>query len=158
MSLPPNVDREKFEATKKRVMERWGDELSHPRLKAKLGFDQSLIALINKCMTCPEEEFDFNVHRLLWSIPDAYRDDDFEDDLTASIETAEYTTPIPWCGVFIISSVIQGKIETVEEMDYRKVFNAILNLCNRLNILIPRIFTEVITDGIVTREPDSGET
>ena len=153
MSLPSNVDKEAFERTRGRVLKRWGDEISHPRLKGKIGFDESLHILIQKCMICPEEEFDFNVHRLLWTIPDSWRDDEFEEDLENTTETVEYTTPVMNCGIPIDPEVIPGAREVMEETDYRKVFNACMNLFQRRNMLIPKDFTEVIPDEEPTEKP-----
>jgi len=152
-----SYDKAAFERTKERVMSRWGDEISHPRLKAKIGFEDSLHELINKCMTCPEEEFDFNVHRLLWSVPDSWRDEEFENDLDGTIEQVEVITPIMNCGVPIKEDVVPGTKETRDETDWRKVFNAIVNLCQRRNLLIPKDYTEVIPE-IETQETEEERT
>jgi len=141
-----SYDKDAFERTKARVLGRWGDEITHPRLKAKIGFEDSMHELINKCMTCPEEEFDFNVHRLLWSIPDSWRDEEFEGDLDEATETVEYVTPMLNCGITIKDDVLPGTKETRDETDWRKVFYAIMNLCQRRNLLIPKDYTEVIPD------------
>ena len=141
-----SYDKAAFERTKERVMGRWGDEISHPRLKAKIGFEDSLHELINKCMTCPEEEFDFNVHRLLWSVPDSWRDEEFENDLDEAIEQVETVVPIMNCGIPILDAIVPGQREIKDETDWRKVFNAIVNLCQRRNLLVPKDYTEVISD------------
>ena len=64
-----------------RVSDRWGSEISQPTLKGKLSFEDSIQMLINRCMTCLEEEFEINVSRLQSSIPVAWIDDEFNEDL-----------------------------------------------------------------------------
>lgn len=140
--------RDEFERMKERVFGRWADEITHPRLKAKIGFEDSLHELINRCMCCAAEEFDENVHRLLWSIPDSWRDSDFENDLSECTETVEVVTPTIFCGVPVDTNVIAAKREEQDESDWRMVFNAILNLCQRRNLLIPKDFTEVVPRNV----------
>ena len=131
--------------TKERVFKRFGDEIKYPRLRAKIGFEETIQDLIHICATCDPQLFPENVHRLFYSMPSTMRDPQYENDLEECKETAEYTTPIPWCGVFITNPEMPGKIEVVEEWNWHLVYNAILNLWNRRDALLPRQLSEVIT-------------
>ncbi|MHC1587689.1 MAG: hypothetical protein ACXQTX_04370 [Candidatus Syntropharchaeia archaeon] len=128
-------------------MERWGDELSEPRLKGKIGYEDSIRMLINRCMICYPEEFDHYAHRLYWSIPRSWWDDEFIEDLEDARQTVEVSVPVTFCGV-----PYEEKHEFAEEVDWRKVFNAILNLCNRRNLLIAQDRIEAITDREMEEE------
>ena len=130
----------------KRVYGRWGEEISKPRLKGKLSFEDSLQMLVNRCMTCEPEEFPTNVYRLFWSVPKSWRDEELHDEYDEATETVEYTTPFQFCGVEVNPDVIPPRKEIVEETDWHMVFNAILNCANRRNLLIGKERVEVATE------------
>jgi len=133
-----------------RVSDRWGSEISQPTLKGKLSFEDSIQMLINRCMTCLEEEFEINVSRLQSSIPVAWIDDEFNEDLEQTKSTVSYWKFKQWCGVNVGTpeEPIGGSPYQVTEeiINWQAVFNTILNLYNRRNLLIARERVEVVTD------------
>lgn len=130
-----------------RLFKRWKKDITKPRLKGKLSFEESLQMLINRCMNCPPEEFPENVYRLFWSMPEYYKDDQLYKEYEDATEDVEYTQPVTWCGgVPIDPDVIPPKVWVETETDWHKVFNAILNCCVRRNLLIPVERVEVTTE------------
>lgn len=137
---------EDYRVIEGRIYRRWSEDISKPKLKGKLSFEESLQMLINKCMTCPPEEFPTNVHRLFWSLPAAWRDDELMEEYEEALEEFEYTTPVTCCGVPVDSDVIPAGKQIVTETDWNVLFNAVLNCCNRHNLLIPVERAEVVTE------------
>ena len=129
-----------------RLFKRWKEDITKPRLKGKLSFEESLQMLINRCMNCPPEEYAENVDRLFWSIPEDYKDDKLYEEYEEAMEEFEYTTPITCCGVPVKPEYIPERREIVTETDWKLVFNAILNCCVRRNLLIPVERVEVFTE------------
>lgn len=137
---------EEYKVIEGRIYRRWSEDISRPRLKGKLSFEESLQMLINKCMVCPEEEFPINVHRLFWALPAAWHDEDLMEEYEEALEEVEYTTPVTCCGVPVNEEAIPAFLERITETDWHAVFNAILNCCNRHNLLIPVERVEVVTE------------
>ena len=135
-----------YEETKRRIRERWKEDITKPRLKGKLSFEESLQMLINRCMTCEPEDFPENVNRLCWSLPQSWRDNELHNAVEECQEEYEYSTPIMNCGIPISPEILPELKETVTEMDWHMLFNAILNCANRRNLLIPKERFEVITE------------
>jgi hypothetical protein len=133
------------EEIKRRVLDIFGEDIRFPRLKGKLGFDDTVNDLIHKCATCIPEEFPGNVQRLVASIPLAWRDEEFEDDLQECKEDAEYSTPVIFCGVAVLEDYMPVRRETREEWKWDRVYNASLNLFNRRDMLIPKRLGEVVS-------------
>lgn len=138
---------EDYKVIEGRIYKRWSESVSKPTLKGKLSFEESFQMLVNKCMTCPEEEFGMNVHRLFWSLPASWRDDELLEEYEEALEEFEYSTPVTCCGVPIDPEVIPTGKEIVTETDWHAVFNAILNCANRRNLLIPVERQEIVTEG-----------
>ena len=137
---------EEYKVIEGRIYRRWKEDITKPRLKGKLSFEESLQMLINKCMTCEVEEFPQNVHRLFWALPKAWHDDELLDEYEEALEEVEYITQATCCGVPVDPDVIPPRIERATETDWHAVFNAILNCCNRHNLLIPVERVEVFTE------------
>jgi len=136
-----------YEPVEKRVYERWKSEITKPRLKGKLSFEDSIQMLINRCMNCPEEEFPENVNRLFWSVPQTWRDEELLDAMEEAQKEVEYTIPMLFCGVPVNLDAVPGKRKVARETDWHMLFNAILNCYNRRNLLIPKERIEVVTEG-----------
>ena len=131
----------------KRVYKRWEEEITKPRLKGKISFEDSIQMLINLCMTCPPEDFPENVHRLFWSLPKSWRDDELLDEYEEAIEEVEYVQPQQCCGVVVTNCEELPPRRWIEtETDWNALFNAILNCYNRRNLLIPKERVEVVTE------------
>ena len=139
---------EEYKVVEGRIYKRWKSELSKPRLKGKLSFEESLHLLVNRCMTCAPEEYPENVQRLFWALPKAYRDDELIEEYEGALEKVEYVTPVTCCGVPVDPQVIPARKEIVTETDWHLLFNAILNCLNRRNLLIPKERVEVVTEPI----------
>jgi len=135
-----------YKETERRIGKRWQEDITKPRLKGKLGFEESFQLLVNRCMTCEEEEFPENVHRLYWSLPKSWRDKELYEVVESSQETFEYSTPVMNCGVPVRSDILPELKEKVIETDWHELFNAILNCANRRNLLIPKERVEVVTE------------
>lgn len=102
--------------------------------------------LVNRCMTCPPEEFPENVNRLYWSLPQSWRDNELYNAIEECQEKYEYSTPIINCGIPVRSDILPELKEKVTETDWHQLFNAILNCANRRNLLIPKERIEVVTE------------
>ena len=137
---------EDYRVIEGRIYRRWSEDISKPKLKGKLSFEESLQMLINRCMTCPPEEYPENVHRLFWSIPEYYKDDLLYEEYEGAVEEFEYTIPVTLCGVPVKPEAISPNVERVTETDWKLLFNAIMNCCARRNLLIPVEQVEVITE------------
>ena len=135
-----------YKETEKRVKGRWEKDVSTPKLKGKLGFEESFQMLINRCMTCLPEERPQNVHTLYWSLPQAWHDEELDNTVEECQEKYEYSTPVINCGIPVRSDILPELKETVIETDWDRLFNAILNCANRRNLLIPKERVEVITE------------
>ena len=135
-----------YKETEKRVEKRWKEDITKPRLKGKLGFEESFQMLVNRCMTCPPEEYPENVHRLYWSLPKTWRDVDLYEVIEECQETYEYSNPVIICGIPVKPDVLPETKWTETEMDWHMLFNEILNCANRRNLLIPTERFEVITE------------
>jgi len=130
-----------------RIFKRWKKDITKPKLKGKLSFEDSLQMLINRCMTCPPEEYPENVHRLFWSIPEYYKDDQLYEEYREAVEEFEYTKYQECCGVPITQSEeLPPIVWKQKETNWHVVFNAIMNCCVRRNLLIPVEQVEVITE------------
>lgn len=136
-----------YEEVEKRLFKRWKEDITKPRLKGKLSFEDSIQMLINRCMTCEEEQFPENVHRLYWSVPQAWRDEELNNALEEATEEYEYTTPVMNCGVPVSPDILPESTQVVAETDWHMLFNAILNCYNRRNLLIPKERIEVVAEG-----------
>ena len=134
------------ERVKYRIFKRWKDEITKPRLKGRLSFEESLQMLINRCMTCEPEEFPENVNRLYWSLPQSWRDNELYNAVEECQEEFEYSSPVINCGIPVRSDILPELKERVTEMDWHMLFNAILNCANRRNLLIPKERVEVVTE------------
>ena len=136
-----------IEEIKRRILKRWEKDITKPKLKGKLSFEESLQMLINRCMTCPPEEFPENVHRLFYSMPEEYKDDKLYEETGDSVEEIEYTKYQTCCGVEITKSEeMPPRVWTQKETDWHRLFNAILNCCVRRNLLIPVERGEVVSE------------
>ena len=134
-----------YEETERRIDERWGEKLSKPKLRTKIGFEDSLRKLIDICMTCPPEERPQNVHILYWSLPEAWHTEELDKAVEDCQETFEYSTPVMNCGVPVRSDILPELKEKVIETDWDMLFNAILNCCNSQGLLIAQAKREVIS-------------
>ena len=129
-----------------RVFRRWRKDITKPRLKGKLSFEESLQMLINRCMNCPRDEFPENVYRLFWSMPEEYKDDKLYEEYGEAMEDVEYTQLQTCCGVQVLPEYMPPRVWVETETDWHKVFNAILNCCVRRNLLIPVERAEVVSE------------
>ena len=135
-----------YKETEKRVKGRWREDITKPRLKGKLGFEESFQMLVNRCMTCEPEEFPENVNRLYWSLPQSWRDNELYNALESCMEEYEYSSPVINCGIPVRSDILPELKEKAIETDWHILFNAILNCANRRNLLIPKERVEVVTE------------
>jgi len=132
---------EEYKIVEGRIYKRWKSEITKPRLKGKLSFEESIQMLINRCMTCPEEEFPQNVNRLFWSVPQSWRDEELLEAMEEAIQIVEYSTPVLNCGIPINPDVLPGRVETIREVDWNALFHAILNC-------YPKERIEVVTERV----------
>jgi hypothetical protein len=130
--------------TKESLKERWGDQFDKPKLRGKLGFDETLGRLITLCAISGPENFPEYVNRLFYSIPDEWKDDELWEAVEEATEKYEVTTPSLCCGVPVKNDKIPAKVEITEETDYHKLFSALLACCNRRGLLIPQVKREII--------------
>lgn len=135
-----------YKETERRVEKRWREDITKPRLKGKLGFEESFQMLVNRCMTCEPEEFPENVNRLYWSLPQSWRDNELYKTVEECQEEYEYSSPVINCGIPVRSDILPELKERVTETDWHKLFNGILNCANRRNLLIPKERVEVVTE------------
>jgi hypothetical protein len=142
-----SIDSDFVEKTKQRILERWGERISHPRIRGKLSFDDCLSALILKIVMCDEMDFETNVHRLYYVVPESWEDEQFLEDLENAVEDFEETIPTFWCG-----QVWKSQVEVKQEYDWRLVFQAIMNLFERRNLLLEKDRVEVASEGEVETE------
>ena len=135
-----------YKETERRIGKRLKEDITKPRLKGKLSFEESLQMLINRCMTCEPEERPQNVHTLYWSLPQSWRDEELYKAVEECQEEFEYSTPVMNCGIPVNPEILPELKETVIETDWDRLFNAILNCANRRNLLIPKERVEVVTE------------
>ena len=136
----------RFKRVKERVYGRWEEEVTTPQLRGKIGFEDSLRMLINICMTCPPEERPQNINMLYWSLPQSWHDKELNKAVEECIEEFEESTPVINCGVPVKPEVIPWTKEIVKETNWKPLFNAILNCCQRHNLLIPLERVEIVTE------------
>lgn len=137
---------EEYKVVEGRIYKRWEKDITKPRLKGKLNFEESFQMLINRCMTCIPEEFPENVNRLFWALPKAYRDEELMSAMDEVTVEVEYVTPVVNCGIPVDPKIIPSTRRIVSETDWHMLFNAILNCANRRNLLIPMERVEVMTE------------
>ena len=135
----------KYKVTK-RVYGRWKDEISKPRLKGGISYEESFQTLVNICMTCPLEEREKNIEMLFYSTPTSWKDEELWEALEECKETVEYTQPVIFCGIEIDAGVIPPKVWTQVEIHWEELFNAIIDCANRRNLLIPMERAEVFAE------------
>ena len=138
-----------------RFMNRWGEKVLYPQLKGKINFDESITQLVNKIMTTDGEQFDECVHRLYYSLPSSWLDDEFLDEVPDCNEDVEITEPTVFCGVAVDTSIIAEKREVKTETDFHRLFGLILDLLDRRNLLVAKERHEYVTSE---RIPNKGET
>ena len=135
------------ERVSKRLYERWAEQLKYPTLKGKLSFEDSYQLALNRCMLCLPEEFNENVHRLFYSTPPSWKDDELWEALEECTEEFEVSSPsLICCGHPVKDEASPWKRETIKETNYHKLFSAILACADRRNLLIPKERAEAITE------------
>jgi hypothetical protein len=139
---------DRFEEVKQRIMGRWGERIKFPALKGKVSYEEILHSLIDEIVHCEVGTFDEYVHRLWCAIPSSWqeRDGKFQDDLGEAIEQVEIVTPIMNCGIPINDDVVAGTKEIKDEIDFRKVFRACMDLLDRRGLLLEADRTEIMTE------------
>jgi hypothetical protein len=134
-----------YEEVEGRLRERWREELKQPKLKGKIGFEDSLRMLITKCMLCSPEEFDFAAHTLYWAIPESWTDDEFITEAADAVSIV--SVEIPFYNAMVYCPILSRQ-EMRQQINWRQIFHAILNLCHRRNLLIPTEQVEHIVEGV----------
>jgi len=140
--------------TMERLQGRFGEELRQSTLKGSLSFENSVQMLINRCMTCIPQEFEMYVRRLLNSIPITWIDGEFNEEIEKTSRTEKVYKFSNWCGsdagtiknpiLDDEGNVLSPKLVEEEMVDYESIFNAILNLYNRRNLLLKKRVTETV--------------
>jgi hypothetical protein len=139
----------RFQNVKNRYNETFAPELQHPQLKQKISFQSSLQMMIERILGCETEDsvaFEMLVHRLYYAIPEAWRDEQFHQDIDDAISYQTVYTPVYNCGIPVKPEVMAGNTEEVEVTNWSLVFAAIIDLMERLELLIPKEKFEVQTD------------
>ena len=135
-------------STKDRVLDRWEEEISKPSLKGKISFEDSIQMLINLCMTCDDYHFDGYVERLLYAIPVSWRDAEFDNALEVCTTTSQGWQHKYNCGIAITNKAMGSPyLVDYDVTDWKQIFNCILNLYNRRELLLSKQRTEIITDA-----------
>jgi hypothetical protein len=139
---------DRFEEVKQRITDRWGYRIKFPALKGKVSYEEILHSLIDEIVHCDVGAFDEYTHRLWCAIPSSWQEQDqkFQDDLEEAIEQVEVSTPVLNCGIPINDDVIPGTKETKDEVDFKKVFRACMDLLDRRGLLLEADRTEIMTE------------
>ena len=136
-----------IEEIKRRILRRWEREISKPRLKGKLSFEESFQMLVNRCMTCPPEERAENIEMLFYATPTSWKDEELYEKLEECTEEVEYTTYQKFSGVTVMDcDDMPPKVWKQTEVDWKRLFNSIIDCANRRNLLIPMERAEVATE------------
>ena len=129
-----------------RLFKRWKKDITKPRLKGKISFEDSFQMLINRCMTCLPEERAENIEMLFYATPTSWKDEELYEALEEATEEVEYTQPAICCGVPVLPEYMPPRVWTQTEVHWKRLFNAILDCANRRNLLIPVERAEVMTE------------
>jgi len=138
---------EDYKIIEGRVYRRWEKDVTKPRLKGGISYEESFHMLVNICMTCPPEEFPKYVNRLFYSTPTTWKDEELWDALEEATEEVEYATSQTFCNVPVANCPeMPSVVRRSRETDWHKLFTAILDCANRRNLLIPMERVEVMTE------------
>ena len=151
------MEKDEFiEKAKQRILERFGEQISHPTLRGRLGFDDALNLAIVKIINADSmnsNEFDFCVERLLSLIPSSWYDDEFKQALQDASWYETNIVPSYNCGVMIDVTIMNEGERTVLNTDWTEVLKAVMDLLERRSLLLVKERTQVISEG----KPESNE-
>jgi len=151
------MEKDEFiEKAKQRILERFGEQISHPTLRGRLGFDDALNLAIVKIINADSmnsNEFDFCVERLLALIPTSWYDDEFKQALQDASWYETNIVPSYNCGVMIDVTIMNEGERTVLNTDWTEVLKAVMDLLERRSLLLVKERTQVISEG----KPESNE-
>jgi len=117
----------------------------------KFNLAESLRQLLYLALTAPPDDFPYYVDRLLNSIPRAWRDQRFEEDLLECVYETEKWVYKKFCGVDLGSPEhpVAGSPQLVREQEtsWEGVLQAIIDLLFRRRVLGSTLKTEILMEG-----------
>jgi len=129
---------------KKEFIEHITREMTSATVQESLNYKGIINQQIMMCLLADEYEFEGRVKRLLSLIPEGLRDDKFREELKEAKGTEKIQIPIKFAGVSIVNNPnIPPQIQEVEVTDWEKVFEACINLFDRLHLLLKKVPKEV---------------
>ena len=151
---------------KREILDRWGREAQTASLKGSLGMEEILRLQVMHCLLAGKEDpdrYEDNVLKLLNMIPDSWKDDEFRRDEEVFIKV-ENTPVFRYCcgtpmgtidkpvkdrGGRVISPIFKD----MEIVDSDKILSACINLFDRRQLLMPKIYKDYVPGDIIEDYP-----
>jgi len=130
---------------KKEFIDRITREMTSATVQESLNYKHNINQQIMMCLLAEDEyEYELRVKRLLSLIPESLRDDKFKEELKNAKGIEKIQIPVKFAGVPILNNPkIPVQIEENERYDWEKVFEACINLFDRLHLLLKKVPKEV---------------
>jgi len=119
--------------------------MESPKVREQLDYSYVITRQILRCVEAEDEvEFEANVRRLVALIPQPYRDERFREEMEEARYVEKVAIPAKFAGVEVLNNPsIPPMEEEVEMYDWATVFEACINLFDRIGLLLKRLPREI---------------
>jgi len=129
---------------KKEFMDRITQETAAATINEDIDYKRLINHQILECLVADDYEFEGKVRRLLSMIPEGWKDQKFREELEQARYETEVKIPVKFAGITVVNNPnIPTQTQRIEAYDWEKIFEACINLFDRVGLLLKKIKKEI---------------